>query len=179
MKLRKYILLAVLVLATAASAATKSSTVSKKVYMFGLAASFNDTIVHFTEIQAIDSAQLTRKHHFLVGRNLYSNMLRDYLQQNNMPYRTCMVFYDKKLSRLQKKFLKLKKLYRGDAKKGVTNNDIRDIAGSDFKFKIVKLADDAVIEEQPAPAPHADAPKKGGKKGPRPPKHPQNDAPKG
>ena len=30
-----------------------------------------------------------------------------------MPHRTCIVFYDKKLTKLEKKYLKMKKLYSG------------------------------------------------------------------
>ena len=108
-------------------------------YMFGFAASFNDTIVHFTNIQAIDSAWVDGKTKFLMGRNLYSTMLRNYLEKNQLPYRTCVVFYDKSLKKLQKKFVKMKKLYLGTGKKVKNRNNVKDIVESDFKFTSFNL----------------------------------------
>ena len=108
-------------------------------YMFGFAASFNDTIVHFTNIQAIDSAWVDGKTKFLMGRNLYSTMLRNYLEKNQLPYRTCVVFYDKSLKKLQKKFVKMKKLYLGTGKKVKNRNNVKDIVESDFKFTAFNL----------------------------------------
>jgi hypothetical protein len=82
-------------------------------------------------------------------------MLRNYLTEQNMPYRTCIVIYNKKLNKLQKKYLKMKKLYTGD-KKVKTNNDIRMIAASDFRFQPVNMS--SLLEEE------AEQPKKPKKK---------------
>lgn len=109
-------------------------TAPQRVYMFGFAASFNDTIVHFTNIQTIDSVWIEGKTGFLVGRHLYSTMLRDYLDKNQMPYRTCVVFYNKNLKKLQKKYIKMKKLYLGTGKKVKNRNNVKDIVESDFRF---------------------------------------------
>ena len=40
--------------------------IAPQMYMFGFAASFNDTIVHFTEIQQVDSTWINQKK-FLLG----------------------------------------------------------------------------------------------------------------
>ena len=135
MKLYKYAIAAVLIMAAMIPATTTAKgVVTEKIYMFGFAASFNDTIVHFTEIQPLDSAYLDSKTKFLLGRNLYSNDLRSYLTSKDLPHRTCIVIYDKKLSKLQKRYLKMKKLYEG-GKKQKAHNDIRVIAAADFQFK--------------------------------------------
>ena len=56
MKLQRTILAALLIVAAIVPAAMTAKNVKlPKVYMFGFAASFNDTIVHFTEVQAVDS----------------------------------------------------------------------------------------------------------------------------
>lgn len=140
MKLQKYLLGAALLLAVALlSTANAKGVLTPKMYMFGFAASFNDTIVHFTDIQAVDSVWVDDKSHFLMGREHYSNMLRDYLKDQQMPNRTCIVVYDKDLNKLQKKYLKMKKLYVG-TKKVKTNNDIRMIPVSDFRFTSVDMS---------------------------------------
>ena len=135
MKLYKYAIAVALFVATIIPTTTVAKgVVAEKVYMFGFAASFNDTIVHFTEIQELDSAWVDTKTKFLLGRTQYSGELRSYLASMSMPRRTCVVIYDKKLERLQKRYLKMQKLYAGD-KKQKTHNDIRTIAISDFQFK--------------------------------------------
>ena len=47
------------------------------IYMFGMAASFTDTIVFFTPIQQIDSAWIDTKSELLQERQAYSYQLRD------------------------------------------------------------------------------------------------------
>lgn len=146
MKLQKYVIAAAFIVAAIFPAATAAKgVVAQKVYMFGFAASFNDTIVHFTEIQPMDSAWIDSKSQFLLGREQYSHTLRNYLASQDMPHRTCIVIYDKKLSKLQKRYVKMKKLYAGD-KKQKNRNDIRMIAASDFQF--TPIAKSMVYEEE-------------------------------
>ena len=135
MRLYKYAIAAALLWAAIMPATTTAkSVVAEKVYMFGFAASFNDTIVHFTDIQLMDSVWTDSRTKFILGRGHYSNELRDYLASKNMPHRTCIVFSDKKLGRLEKRYLKMRKLYEGN-KKQKNRNDIRTIPYSDFQFK--------------------------------------------
>ena len=137
MKIQRTLLAALLIAAVTLPAVITAKNVKMpKVYMFGFAASFNDTIVHFTEIQAVDSVWMDTKTKFLLGRENYSNMLRSHLeQQHQMPHRTCIVVFDKKLKRLEKKYLKMKKQYAAEGKKVKNHNDIRIIATSEFQFK--------------------------------------------
>ena len=147
MKLHKYIIVAGLAIALLlpAMTAAKKNQGPQRVYMFGFAASFNDTIVHFTEIQPVDSAMLDTKHGFLLLREQYSIMLSNYLTEQKLPYRTCVVFYNRDADKLQKKFLKMKKLYVGNGKQK-NSNDIRTIATSDFRFKAFKVEPDEPVE---------------------------------
>ena len=53
----------------------------KAVYAFGVAASFNDSIVYYTDIQVLDSVELD-KNGFLPKRDLYTYQLKNYLEYN-------------------------------------------------------------------------------------------------
>ena len=61
----------------------------KAVYAFGVAASFNDTVVYFTDIQVLDSIKLD-KGGFLPKRDLYTYQLKNYLEFDlKCPDRLC------------------------------------------------------------------------------------------
>lgn len=69
MKLRKSVFAAIAAtLLIAVSMQAKDEM--KRIYIFGFASSFNDSIVCFTDVQAVDSAWLNSKNHFLVNRRL-------------------------------------------------------------------------------------------------------------
>ncbi len=64
----------------------------KAVYAFGVAASFNDTVVYFTDIQVLDSIKLD-KGGFLPKRDLYTYQLKNYLEFDlKCPDYTCMIY---------------------------------------------------------------------------------------
>ena len=73
------ILLAVTLVFTLCSAFSMKKEKEKQVYAFGVAASFNDTIVYYTEIQMLDSVVLDKRG-FLPQRELYSYQLKNYLE---------------------------------------------------------------------------------------------------
>lgn len=65
----------------------------KAVYAFGVAASFNDSIVYYTDIQVLDSVELD-KNGFLPKRDLYTYQLKNYLEYNlKKPDYTCMIYF--------------------------------------------------------------------------------------
>ncbi|MBR2359033.1 MAG: hypothetical protein IKJ42_09735 [Bacteroidaceae bacterium] len=87
---------------------------TQTVYIFGIAASFGDTIVYITDIQEIQGTALVNKG-FLEGRNMYSYQLKSYLENGaNLPNRTCTVFFSEKKSKLEKTYAKLKQKYQSD-----------------------------------------------------------------
>ena len=155
-------LIALLVLSY--SAAQARNVVEKKAYMFGFSASFNDSIVYFTNIQEVDSVWFTQKKSMLAGRNHYSSQLRDYCNDKlNQPKRTCIVIGDKKLKKVEKKYEKMKKMYLQNKK---VTYDVRFIKEDEFKFQAINMADnnDEVVAK---PEKKKDKPKKDGKRPPR------------
>ena len=103
--------------------ATISQAKSKvvKTYAFGFAASFNDSIIHFTDIQELDSTWLDDKD-FLESRENYSYQLRDYLADRGMEHRTCIICYSSKLKKTKKKFTKMMDSYSKNGKYDSTQN---------------------------------------------------------
>ncbi len=101
----------------------------KPVYAFGVAASFNDSIVYCTEIQVLDSAALD-KNGFLPKRDLYSYQLKNYLEYDlKKPDYTCMVYFSESRKKLEKEAVKVKAKY----KKGTMV--LQAIAPDKFSFK--------------------------------------------
>lgn len=101
----------------------------KPVYAFGVAASFNDSIVYCTEIQVLDSVVLD-KNGFLPKRDLYSYQLKNYVEADlkKADY-TCMVYFSANKKKLEKEAVKIKAKY----KKGTMT--LQPIASEQFSFK--------------------------------------------
>jgi hypothetical protein len=146
----RYLLAALVALLMATGADAKGSQrEQKKIYIFGMAASFTDTIVHFTSIQEVDSAWLDKKRGFLVGRDSYSSQLREYLYgQLQLMSRTCLVIYDTKRKKLEKKYDNMMRLYATPTK-GSRQYDVRHIDQQDFLFQRVEMNEDSEVEELP------------------------------
>lgn len=128
----------------------------RKAYVFGFASSFNDSTVYITDIQEVDSAWFTSKHHFLVSRENYSYQLRDYLGGIGEQHRTCMVEYNTDPKKLEKAWNKLYTRYAHNQKK--KNNQkqkselppfqIKKLTREQFQFQSVAPMDEAIeIEE--------------------------------
>lgn len=107
------------------------------VYIFGVSASFNDSIVYFTDIQILDSAWVDDNGIILVNRPEYSAQLRDYLNGRGEPNRTNLVAFALKEKDIQKKYNKMKKQFNG-SKKNKKPFEIREIDDDEFLFDIVK-----------------------------------------
>lgn len=105
-----------------------------KVYMYGIAASFNDSTIYFTDIQAVDTVWLDSKTKFLINRNDYSYQLKNYFENIGLPHRTCVVTYALKRKDIEKKFQKTRNKY---VKKGKT--ELKYINKQEFQYKSVAL----------------------------------------
>lgn len=102
----------------------------KAVYAFGVAASFNDTVVYFTDIQVLDSVKLD-KSGFLPRRDLYAYQLKNYLEYDlQSPNYTCMIYFSESKKKLEKEAIKVKGKYK-------KSRDIvvMPIASEAFSFK--------------------------------------------
>ena len=139
MKVIRIMALAIVLMAGATQMASAQNIQVPKAYLFGFAASFNDSTVFFTDIQQVDSVWVTKKKSFLAGRSNYSYQLRDYCERKmDLPKRTCVVVSALKKKEAEKKYKKMMKKYVG--KKG-KNYDVRYIPSSDFQFHAVDMSE--------------------------------------
>lgn len=135
----KIAIAATILSATAYTTASAKNFMVPKAYMFGFVASFNDSIVYFTDIQEVDSVWLTQRKKMLAGRSNYAYQLRNYCSQTlGQPHRTVVVISSVKRKDVEKKLVKMKKEYVG---KNAGKYDIRYISTSDFKFQPVNMDD--------------------------------------
>lgn len=118
-----------------------------KVYVCGFSASFNDSLVYFTDIQEVKDVWIDTKTKFLLGREHYSYQLKEYFTDSlQMNDRVCLVFYDLNKSKVKKKFEKMRKKYLPNPKKSKKNQEgngfyeIRYLSSPDFKFQAVDMA---------------------------------------
>lgn len=111
------------------SAFTMKKDKEKPVYVFGVAASFSDTVVYYTAIQQLDSAQLD-PHGFLPQRDMYSYQLKNHLeyQMNKLNY-TCSIYFSENKKKLEKEADKVKSGYQ---KSRLT---LQAIEPDEFKFE--------------------------------------------
>lgn len=118
---------AVIFVFTLCAAFTKKE--HKAVYAFGVAASFNDSIVYCTKIQVLDSVSLD-KSGFLPGREFYSYQLKEYLETElKKPDYTCMIYFSENMKKLEKEAFKVREKYK---KSTVT---LQWIKPDEFTFK--------------------------------------------
>lgn len=108
-----------------------------KIYMVGIAASFNDSTLYVTDIQEVDSAWIDSKRGFLWGRDGYSLQLKEHLQSKGITRYTCFVSFAKTRAKAEKKFLKFRKKYTGKVKYDINHIDINS-----FKFTAIKPQED-------------------------------------
>lgn len=121
----------ILALASFSVSAKKNKTVKPKVtqcYAFGVASSFLDSLMYITDIQVLDSAEIS-KDGFLTFRSEYSYQLQDYVElklskENFIP----VIFFNLKKEKLEKEYQKLLKFYE---KRSL---DIQNISMGDFTF---------------------------------------------
>ena len=97
-------------------------------YMAGVSASFTDSLIYFTDVQFVDSVVLD-KNKLLPLRELYSEQLEDYLENNlGMKNRTCFIYFDKKKDKVEKEIKKMKAKYLKEGK------SVLKEVGTEFKF---------------------------------------------
>lgn len=135
--MKKYISALILtIVALCSSLSSWSANRPSKVYLFGFAASFNDSTVYFTELQRLDSAYIDTKTKFLYSRENYSYQLQDYLDQKGWKHAVCITSYGLTKKEAEKKFLILRKKYVDKGK-----FDIKYLKLSDFAYQAIKPED--------------------------------------
>lgn len=138
MKLYKNVIAALTLLVVASSFVGVSAKIFcvPKLYAFGFSASFNDSIVYFTDIQEIDSAWINDKTDFLVSRDNYSYQLKNYFTNIGQEHRTCVISFALKRKDIEKKYKKMKGKY---VKAGKFS--IKTLGKNDFQFTTIKPDD--------------------------------------
>lgn len=122
------LVLMLLLCATATVAKVQQGTV----YMFGLSASFTDSVVYITPIYEVDSAYVESKHHFLMDRSVYSDQLQTYIEAaKGGTDCVCVVFFNEKKKKIQQEYSKLLKRYTQDRKLV-----LRHLSAEEFVFDV-------------------------------------------
>ena len=131
-KLNRYLMLTVMLtlfVSYNASAKVKNTPI----YLFGVATSFADSTIYFTEVQQVDSACLYERSKFLYGRENYSYQLRDYLSAHGAENYTCTTVFALNRKAAEKKYAKLRKRYTQGGK-----YTVKDLSKTDFFFVPIK-----------------------------------------
>lgn len=128
--MRKYFAFALTLLLFTLTPQTADAQKKETIYAYGFARCFNDTVVYLTSIQEIPEAALEKKTNFLIGRDLYGNQLKTYLESRYPGYATCVVIFDDKKSKIEKSYVKMRREYQ--KKEGLK---LIEIPLADFKFK--------------------------------------------
>ena len=132
--MKKYILaLALILVALCGSLDCWSANRPSKVYLFGFAASFNDSTVYFTEIQELDSAYIDSKTKFLYSRENYSYQLRDHLTEEGAKTPTCITCFALKRKDIEKKYARLRKKYTANGK-----FIVKEVKQPGFRYQAIK-----------------------------------------
>lgn len=126
MKSLRYTLMALMAMLLC-SAFTMKEKKSEGVYLFGIAASFNDSVVYFTPIHRVDSVKLEKG--FLPQRHAYSYQLKNQIEasKNKQDY-TCMIYFSDTKAKLEKEAAKVK------AKYVKSKTRMEEIPASEFTF---------------------------------------------
>ncbi|EPT34285.1 hypothetical protein [Phocaeicola abscessus] len=105
------------------------------IYMVGVAASFTDSLIYFTDIEQLQGIHIG-KSRMLPDRELYSQQLKTHLEQEEgLTNRTCFVYFSKKKKRMDKLITKMKHRYQKTAALY-----IRQVNPNTFHFR--KLAEE-------------------------------------
>ena len=140
MKILKYILFSLLLVAAMPTETQAKRLKAPKMYMFGFSASFQDSIVYMTDVQEVADVWYDSKTHFLLGRQHYSYQLKEYLATNKQqPNRVCVVMFAKTRKEAEKKFIKMRKEYTVKAK---GKYDVRYLTTTEFQFQTVDMSED-------------------------------------
>lgn len=94
---------------------TEAKQKQKPVYIFGFAISFTDSLGYITDVQYLESSYVDSKNKFLIGRNIYSVQLQQYLEKNEgCQQPVTSIFFGKKKEKVEKKLLSIRRRYEKD-----------------------------------------------------------------
>lgn len=129
-----------LTLSFSVSAKKKSGGI-QKVYVFGFASSFTDSLAYMTDVQTLDSAYVLNNG-FLADRGLYSLQFYGHVnEKRGVENPTSTVFFDVKPQKLAKKYEKVKRMYQKDP-----NVKLVIVDRDEFGFTCEEYTEELVLE---------------------------------
>lgn len=141
-KIAKYLVCLLLLLAAVnVCEAKKKQGGYRKVYAFGFASSFTDSLAYLTDIQEIDSAYVL-PNGFIADRSLYSIQLYGHVNEKlGMENPTTAFFFSLENKKLEKKHNKVKNMY-------LQHPDVRlmMLSRNDFAFKAEEYMEPIIME---------------------------------
>lgn len=151
---------ALLLLLTLLPAAANAK--QQDVFVFGVAASFNDSTVYITDIQELKGAYIQDgREKFLVERDEYSYQLRNHFAGQGKPNRTCITFWATTRKDIEKKYQKVMAKYSntsGKKKKKKTHGNgspyrVQHVDQATFAYTVVTPTESYTVEKEEKPAP--------------------------
>lgn len=163
MRINKKILVSIMAL-MACAMPLQAKGEMKTIYMYGFAASFNDSTVYFTDVHRVDSAWIDSKTKFLMSRENYSAQLSSYLEKLGEKNMVCVASFAKNEKKARKKLQKMVARYSKAVKRKTKQKDsklkvateekmpyiIKFIDNQDFTFQGVKPYEIEVEEQRKA-----------------------------
>lgn len=122
---KRFILLLLAFVCSFAVMAGDKKPVPHRIYIFGFATSFTDSVVCQTVVQQLDSAWLD-EHKFLMDRALYSLQLQYFMEhEEHVKNPVCTVFFGRNAKRVQRLWNKMQRRYKkeGELKFSVLPKD--------------------------------------------------------
>lgn len=151
-KLTKYILFLLLLGVAFSAGARKNSGGKQKVYIFGFASSFADTVAYMTDVQELDSAYVMGNG-FLADRALYSLQFYAHVnEKRGVANPTTAVFFSPKAKTLQKKYQKVKQKYMKDP-----SLELVIVPRNEFAFEVEEYMETIVTEDDASAAVESEA----------------------
>ena len=115
--MRKSLFYVLFFLACLLNQSAEAKLKQQPVYMFGFATSYVDSLAFITDLQYIESACIDTKTKFLVGRNIYSVQLQEFLEKNEgCKHPVTSIFFGVKKEKMEKKMLSVRRRFEGDFK---------------------------------------------------------------
>lgn len=147
-KLLRCVLFLLLMIVAVSAEAKKQKGGYQKVYCFGFASSFTDSLAYLTDVQELDSAYIM-PNGFIADRQLYSLQLYAHVNdKRGVENPTTAFFFSTKAKPLAKKYQKVKKLYMQES-----NLQLVIMGRDEFMFKPEEYVETLVtetVEDQPA-----------------------------
>lgn len=135
----KHTLLLIAMLAIALTTQAKQ----EDIFVFGIATSFNDSIVCITDIQELKQAYITdTREKFLQERDNYSYQLRDHLAAKGLANRTVATFWATSRKDIEKKYNSVLSKYIPSQKKKKKSKaapvyELRYLTAGEFTYTVV------------------------------------------